>query len=263
MTKSSCPICRNGMEKAFSATVLKKHQVGYFYCPECGFLQTEKPFWLEEAYRTAIADADTGLLQRNIHYSKKLASIIYFLLKREGAYLDIAGGYGVLTRLMRDYGFDFFWSDPYCENIFAKGFSLSETQPPFDVITAFEVVEHVLDPLEFFRTSLSETGARTVLFSTELFSGEPPRADEWWYYTLTTGQHISFYQLRTLRRIADELGLNLYSNKGIHMLSQKSLNRSAFHLVTSGVSRVLLPFIQRRMHSRTIRDHEKLKGIAS
>ncbi len=37
-------------------------------------------------------------------------------------FLDYAGGYGVFTRLMRDIGFDFYWHDPYTQNLFANGF---------------------------------------------------------------------------------------------------------------------------------------------
>jgi hypothetical protein len=41
-------------------------------------------------------------------------------IKKNGTFVDIGGGYGLLTRLMRDRGFDFYWKDPHCENIFAK-----------------------------------------------------------------------------------------------------------------------------------------------
>jgi hypothetical protein len=46
---------------------------------------------------------------RNISIAKKLAGILYFMDKRRGRgkYLDVAGGHGMLTRIMRDYGFDF------------------------------------------------------------------------------------------------------------------------------------------------------------
>lgn len=99
-----CPVCENKRSVCFSATILGKYQVDYFYCDRCGLLQTETPYWLEESYQNAIADADTGLVSRNISISTILSRILFFLFDRQGKYLDIAGGYGMLTRLMRDIG---------------------------------------------------------------------------------------------------------------------------------------------------------------
>ena len=93
-----CPVCKSEMKLAFSADLLLKHEVSYFSCPQCGLLQTEKPYWLDEAYDKAIAVADTGLARRNISLAVRLTSFLYFELNPKGAYLDVAGGYGTLTR---------------------------------------------------------------------------------------------------------------------------------------------------------------------
>ena len=42
--------------------------------------------------------------------------------------LDIGGGTGLLTRLLRDVGFEAQWSDEYCDNIFAQGFTYDNKQ---------------------------------------------------------------------------------------------------------------------------------------
>ena len=89
---------------------IKKYDVSYFQCQQCWLLQTEEPYWLDEAYTSAIIIVDTGLTQRNISIASKLAVLIYFKFESTSTYLDIAGGYGMLWRLMRDYGFDFFWT---------------------------------------------------------------------------------------------------------------------------------------------------------
>jgi hypothetical protein len=49
------------MRSAFRHTVLRKYDVQYFQCGGCGFLQTETPYWLDEAYSSAIVTADTGI----------------------------------------------------------------------------------------------------------------------------------------------------------------------------------------------------------
>ena len=102
-----CTVCGVSMTSAFNAKVLDKYDVHYQQCSGCGLLQTEEPYWLDEAYSNAIAVADTGLVMRNFSIASKLVVLLYLAFEKRGAYLDIAGGYGMLTRLMRDYGFDY------------------------------------------------------------------------------------------------------------------------------------------------------------
>lgn len=251
-----CSVCGAEMVARFSAHVLKRYEVNYYYCPVCGLLQTEEPCWLGEAYSAAISDADTGLVARNISISRKLSCVLYFLFSKDGKYVDVAGGYGLLTRLMRDFGFDFYWSDKYCENLLARGFESIKTLRPFTAITSFEVLEHIHDPLPFIKESLSESGTKTIIFSTVLYEGAPPRPDEWWYYSFNTGQHISFYQKKTFRYIADSMGLHFHTNGGIHMLTDKVVNPFVYKILTGRFSSMLISrIVNFYMQSKTFSDH--------
>ncbi|MBW4665959.1 MAG: class I SAM-dependent methyltransferase [Cyanomargarita calcarea GSE-NOS-MK-12-04C] len=253
----NCPICLSKREICFKSTILSKYDVSYLYCNNCGLLQTEHPYWLGEAYNSAIADADTGLVARNISISKRVACILFFLFGKNGKYLDIAGGYGMLTRLMRDMGFDFYWFDLYCENILAKRFEASTTDKAFSAITAFEVLEHVYNPTEFIHKSLKDTEASTIIFSTELFNGEPPKPQSWWYYAFESGQHISFYQPRTLKFIADKLSLFFYSYNGLHLFTKKAVNNQVLlEIMTSRWSTILRHYVKRNLISKTVLDNK-------
>lgn len=252
---SNCPVCGSSRSVSFIAKVLRKYDVPYPYCDSCGLLQAESPYWLDEAYQSAIAFADTGLLDRNYRCVRRVAPLLYRLGMKDGRFLDFAGGYGVFTRLMRDVGFNFYWFDPYCANLVARGFERERVCPPFAAVTAFEVFEHVVDPLDFCRTVLSETGCSTFIFSTLLFQDQPPAAD-WWYYVFDTGQHISFYQERTLRLIAESLGMYLYSTLDLQMMSKRKMTDVGFRLITGRLSKVYLAYVRRRMRSLTFSDHE-------
>jgi hypothetical protein len=256
-----CTLCDGDRHHHFTQRILNKYEVDYFYCNHCGLLQTEQPHWLDEAYKDAIADADTGLVTRNIDIAGKLGNVLLFLFGKDGRYLDIAGGYGMLTRLMRDVGFDFYWSDPYCENILSKGFELSTTEPPFTAITAFEVLEHVYDPLEFIQSSFDQAQTSTLIFSTELFSGSPPAFSDWYYYVPETGKHISFYQVKTLQFIANKLSLQLHSSGSFHVLTNETVSTQLMKiLVTARLSNLIKSYVKLVMRSRskTMVDHHKM-----
>jgi hypothetical protein len=251
----TCPICSGDRRVYFQEKILTKYTVDYLYCDRCGLLQTEEPYWLDEAYSDAIADADTGLIQRNIKAAQRLSSLLFFLFDPDGRYLDIGGGYGILTRLMRDIGFDFYWSDQHCKNLFSRGFEGEPINQNFSAITAFEVLEHIHNPLEFIQDFFSRTGTSTLIFSTEVFEGKPPLPDSWYYYAFNTGQHISFFQRKTLDTLAKKLFLSLYSWRNFHILTNQKLPIFLFRLFASRYSVISNIYVRNRMNSKTMSDH--------
>lgn len=240
---SVCPVCRSEERPYLKERILSKYDVTYFLCENCGFLHTEKPYWLEEAYSDAIVATDTGIARRNLDASGKAAALFKWMFAGKGAYLDVAGGYGLFTRLMRDMGFDYYWSDPYASNLFARGFE-AETRSglPYQGATAFEALEHLEDPVGFIESVFHRTKCEAFLFSTELYTGDEP-PPSWWYYSRHSGQHISFFHRKTLARIAKVLNVSLYSNGAFHLLSAQPVNRFVFSLLTSRASAKLSPLI--------------------
>ncbi len=253
---NKCPICSTGMRDVFTAKLLNKYDVMYRQCNECGLLQTEEPYWLDEAYTDAISVADTGLVMRNFTLASRLAIVLYYYFERRGSYLDIAGGYGMLTRLMRDYGFDYYWNDKFCQNLLARGFEKNKAIKSFEALTAFEVLEHIYDPVAFIQENLNQHKCRSLLFTTELYMGPEPPRKEWWYYAFNTGQHISFFQRKTLEKIAEILGLNFYTLHGMHILTEKELHINPIQKLMAGrFAPLKAMFIRRKLGSLMLPDH--------
>ena len=227
-------------------------------CGVCGLLQVQDPAWLAEAYSDAIAVTDTGLVQRNLEIASRLIILLDSLAVGQKPCLDVAGGYGLLVRLMRDYGFHFRWSDPYCENLLARGFEHTADNGPYAVVTAFEVLEHVEDPLSFVRDALENSGADHMILSTEVFEGAPPDPDVWPYYSLQTGQHISFFQRRTLAWLAEAAGLHFATDGLLHVYSRRPIDPGLLARTSGRFAFLRKRLALRRRRSLTIADHDMM-----
>ncbi len=227
-----CKICDGYQSRIFNSLVLCKYNIEYYQCDSCGFVQTEFPFWLSEAYSSAISDLDIGYVHRNLSLSKKTLDIINNNFNPDGSFLDYAGGYGLFVRLMRDRGFNFYWQDDYCENLFAQHFEFDLTEiieDKFELITGFEVIEHSFEPYQIINKVLNYSDS--FLFSTELQPKNPSNINSWWYIVEETGQHISFFTLKSLNCIAEKCSCRLYSNnKNLHLLTRKNIKRNPFAL---------------------------------
>ncbi len=249
-----CPICSNSETKElFEAVVMKRYQAKYRFCERCRFLFIEEPYWLKEAYKDPININDTGIIFRNIYLSKKSSVILYFLFKRDGKFLDYGGGYGIFTRLMRDIGFDFYWQDPYATNLFARGFEFTEGKFKVELLTCFEVFEHLENPLNEMEKifKLSDN----ILFTTEVLPDVIPRPGDWWYYGCEHGQHISFYSLTTLDFIAKKFGYNFYSDrKLLHLYTKRPLMPGVFRFLVIMANLGLFQYTKLRIASKMADD---------
>jgi len=225
-------------------------------CENCGFVQTEEPYWLKEAYQESMNISDTGIMSRNIYLSKVTATLIYFLFEKNAKFLDFAGGYGIFTRLMRDIGFDFYWYDPFTPNLVARGFEYNKSIKDMELITSFESFEHFVYPLKEIEKMLKIS--KNIVFSTELLPNPIPKPNEWWYYGLEHGQHISFYSLKTLKFIAKKYHLNFYSIGLVHLLTFKKFSSIMLKILAKLNRLGLFTFVRRNMKSKTFEDMQKI-----
>ncbi len=214
-----CPIC-----KSDTFVVLKKEQnvscgdyfegrriflnnigaIDLLECRECGFAFFPEFYgWDDKAFLQNIYNEDYHLCdtpfleERPQKIARWLASII-----GEQALLDYGGGKGRLAEILRECDKNAESYDPfYASN------RLGDKK--FDIVTAFEVVEHVPDQIELFKTLKSlcvKDGM--ILFSTLL----KPRylKDDWWYASPRNG-HLSFHTKESLQLLCNQSGLYLKS----------------------------------------------------
>jgi methyltransferase type 11 len=225
----NCKICNGPTKKFDNGFILNKYYIDYFQCEKCGFVQTESPYWLKESYSDAISVSDTGVMSRNIIFSKLATIMMSLCVNTKRDFLDYGGGYGIFTRIMRDNGFNFYWYDKYAINLVARGFEGSISDKRYEAVTSFENFEHFENPIEEIEKIFSLTDF--VLFSTELITVPAPSTNNWWYYCLEHGQHISIFSNKTLEYIAKKYGYNLISNgRNLHIFSKKKLNNRIFLL---------------------------------
>lgn len=220
-----CNICSDKSKMVFTNKLLNKYNVEYYFCYNCEHLQTKIPYPLQEAYTDAISIADTGILMRNYHFQELTANVIYNFFDKSAKFVEYAGGYGILTRLMRDLGFDFFWHDKYASNLFAKGFEYNNNEK-VELITAFEVFEHLANPLEEIENMFKISD--NILFSQTILPSPVPNPNDWWYYAPEGGQHISFYTNKTLGKIAQKYNKNYVFYNDLHLFTNKTINQNDF-----------------------------------
>lgn len=219
----NCNICHAPAREVFRAKILGKYDTPYYQCTQCGFLSPSNPHWLAESYQSAITALDIGLLKRNLELREVVTAIVRTYFDADAKFLDYGGGYGVLVRLLRDRGLDFYRQDVYAENLFAKNFDLLDAgTDKFELVTAFEVFEHLEDPAAEVEKML--TYSDSILFSTELQPHANPTPDTWWYILPEIGQHISLFSKSSLMALAQRMGLHVYSNnKNLHLLTRKKI----------------------------------------
>ena len=225
----SCKVCGTPSDLFGETEVLRKYRVQYFRCGMCGFIQTESPDWLEEAYSSAIARQDVGIMQRNLVNCEVTSGVLNLLFPQMSTAVDYGAGHGVLVRLMRDRGFNFFWSDLHATNDYARGFECQDGST-YDFLTAFEVLEHLTDPVADLSKlmNLSEN----VFVSTFLVPQPAPGISDWWYYVPTTGQHIAFYTTKSLRILAARFGRHLLSVGPYHLFTKEPKSALLYRLAT-------------------------------
>ena len=210
-TDNICRLCSGAVDSLFKKRVLGKYDVSYYKCSHCHSLQTEKPYWLDEAYKNNLSNTDTGAAQRNLHNLAACYTISKLLNARN--VIDIGGGDGFLCRLLRDYEINCYVKDQYATPSYGQGFTQENFDTP-DLIIGFEVLEHYENPIADL-DNLFSYKPHALLLSTSIFTNEK---QDWWYLSPESGQHVFFYSKKALAMIADKYKYELVVSSGFILL---------------------------------------------
>ncbi|EOQ98194.1 methyltransferase domain protein [Leptospira wolbachii serovar Codice str. CDC] len=277
-----CKICNaEASRKLKGLRYLGRFDGEVYQCPNCKYLQVFPADWLEDAYTESIAITDTGIVARNLLFVKRITVLLtiidfklripslflllfksfvrYFCKKKFRKYnlniLDFGGGYGLLVRMLRDVGFNAEWRDLFTKNLFARGFESKSKN--YDCILSFEVLEHLENPLFELDNIFLGFRPNLFVFSTLLYGEEVPDKN-WWYFSPETGQHIGFYNERTLRFIADKYGYFYISiDSGFHVFSKKKLHSDTIRFFVLR-SDYFFPTFAKVYRSLTLTDNKKM-----
>ncbi|HUB15306.1 MAG TPA: class I SAM-dependent methyltransferase [Acetobacteraceae bacterium] len=222
--------------------------VPYVRCERCGFLFTchfdalTAAEMANKIYNADYIKADPEFADSRPRFFAAMLQEWLGPASNGFAALDFGGGRGLLAQLVRAAGFPEFASyDPYFDTT-----PVPATR--FDLVTAFEVVEHTRDPLATFREMLAllrPNGA--VLFSTLL---QPRRVQPDWWYMAPRNGHVSLHSRHSLARLADAVNCGFVSiSAGLHLFHRSPANAATRALV--------------RRHARPILRFASQHGIAA
>ncbi|RYC67671.1 MULTISPECIES: class I SAM-dependent methyltransferase [Spirosoma] len=245
-----CRVCGSETTPLFNTVVLHRYEVTYFECRTCAFVQTEDPYWLPEAYSNAFTATDTGTLQRSLILGRSAATLLYFAFDRAGKFVDYAGGYGTLARLMRDIGFDFYSTDLYAENFMARGFDAEPGH--YELATAFECFEHFAHPRQELEKILAYSD--NIFFTTQPCPEPAPAITDWWYYAPHHGQHVALYRPQTLAYLGQQYGLHYHRILNYHLYTRKRIPAFLFPFLVVAGRLGLSAIVRLLMKSRILSD---------
>lgn len=146
-------------------------------------------------------------------------------------HLDYGGGSGLMVNILKKTNWQSVSYDPFVD----RNVSLDKLGK-FDLITAYEVFEHVPDVRQLMSNLLSLLSPNgIVLFSTLLSDGNinPNQRLSWWYASPRNG-HISLFSKKSLAILAQKNGFKFGSfSKGLHVFF-KEVPPWANHIIRMG-----------------------------
>jgi hypothetical protein len=221
MTQVKCNICECRASHFVTIRIMGRHDAEYCRCTSCGFIFATNPYWLQESFSTELNRLDIGSVDRCLVVSSFVEVVIRSLRLTAGRILDWGGGYGLLTRLLRDRGLDTRFYDPYTSPLFV-GDAIAASDENFDLTVMGEVMLHITHPVETLREVLRRSDY--LLFTAVV--APPDVSSDWWYFMPDSGQHVAIHSRDSIAALGKVLGVSVTSDgRFFHLLHTREVPR--------------------------------------
>jgi len=193
--------------------------IAYHLCDACGFVFSSAfDDWVREdfirhVYNDDYVIGDPPFLEERPKRNAAMVEALFWREKSSLKVLDFGGGRGLFAAELTRSGFRADSLDSYYE-------CDARTGADYDLITSFEVIEHVPHRDQFawlvqLKSHLKASTESTVLIGTELMDGHD---FSWWFVSPRNG-HISIHSRRSFSTLCERAGLNLRSiSRSVHLL---------------------------------------------
>ncbi|MCF7941670.1 MAG: class I SAM-dependent methyltransferase [Spirochaetia bacterium] len=205
---NTCIICTERTEELRDP----KHGTLYHRCPACRFIAKDPQHLLSPEAELRLYDYHNNSIDdpRYVAYFYRFLEDAVFGYAGSGRRgLDFGSGPSpVLAQILERYhGYEMDIYDLYYapERIY-RG-------KRYDLLTCTEVLEHLQDPLPYFRLFRQLLGEQGILSVMTLFHPDDRKQFFDWHY-IRDATHISFYTLETLHCIAEQTGLQILHSNG-------------------------------------------------
>lgn len=231
----NCPICRaaaplhdvvdlnKSCEEARGKYLpLDGTPVYYALCGGCGFcfapelMRWDLDTFAARIYNDGYAAIDPDYADVRPRSNAQHLHQLFGARRSSIRHLDYGGGNGRLSDALRHQGWSSQSYDPFVQRNVAVG-SLGR----FELVTAYEVFEHVPDVNQLMTELKGLLADNGVLFFTTLLSDgqiKPNTRLGWWYASPRNG-HISLFSRKALELVARQHGFNFGSaSAGLHLM---------------------------------------------
>ena len=218
--EAPCPVCKSNApyldevdfnkncEEARGMQLPKSGElIRYYLCDVCGFcFAPEIAAWPTKEFENKIYNEQYAVVDpdyKSVRPTNNAEMIDQLFGSTKPSHIDYGGGSGLLSEVLRGKAWNSRTYDPFVD----KHLKVEELGQ-FDLVSAFEVFEHVPDIDALFadlNTLVKPDGM--ILFSTLLSDGAIKKGQplHWWYASPRNG-HISLFSAESMRRSIDQHG---------------------------------------------------------